>query len=115
METPAGLSGNALLLWTDTTDKYELETHELLILEDACRERALIERLQGDIDALDDLMTLGSMGQSVINETVKEVRQHRAKYESCIKALKLPSEDAPAGNRSTQARDAAKARWRRPA
>ena len=115
MDTPEGLSGNALLLWTDTTTEYELKTHELLILEDACRERALIERMQQDINALTTLMSEGSMEQPKVHDLVKEVRQHRAKYESCIKALNLPSEDAPTGNRSTQARDAAKARWRRPA
>lgn len=111
MTTPTGLKGNALTLWKDTTARYELETHELLTLEQACREIMLIERIQRDIDKLTDLMDEGSMGQRVVSDLVKEIRQHRAKYEGSMRALNLPQEDGTS-TRSTQAREAAKARWR---
>jgi len=113
MTTPNGLEGNALRLWDDTTERYDLETHELLTLEQACREIMLIERIQRDIDALAKLMDEGSMGQRVVSDLVKEVRQHRAKYEGSIRALNLPADDGVPNPRSVQAREAAKARWRR--
>ena len=113
MDTPTGLTGNALKLWTDTTAKFELETHELVILEQACRELKLIDQLQENIDALDgDVMTVGSRGQEVINEQVSEIRQHRAKFEQSIRALQLPADDSGEKPRAVQARAAAEARWR---
>ena len=110
MTTPEGLSPSAVRLWEDTTAAYDLETHELLTLEQACRELTLIDRMDSDIAALDDLVDEGSMGQRVVSELVKEVRQHRAEFSRQIKALGLPA-DGAAGARSDAARAAANARW----
>jgi hypothetical protein len=54
----------------------------------------------------------GSMGQSVINPIVPELRQHRATLAALLKHLKLPDElvERP-DSRAVAARRAAQARW----
>lgn len=111
--TPAGLTGNAESLWRDVVDAYELRADELRVLEAACREQALIDRLEAElVDA--EMVVHGSQGQPVANPMVSEVRQHRMALRSLLGQLKLPDEDGRASeNRSAQAREAANARWRR--
>jgi hypothetical protein len=61
----------------------------------------------------------GSQGQQVINPLISEVRQHRNCVASLLKWLKLPDVDtagkpiAGGNTRSTQARQAANARWQK--
>lgn len=111
--TPDGLTGNAEALWRDVVDVYELRADELRVLEAACREQALIDRLE--LELVDAKMVVhGSQGQPVANPMVSEVRQHRMALKGLLGQLKLPDEDGEAGkDRSAQARDAANARWRR--
>lgn len=111
--TPVGLGVNGRRVWTATTRDYELGEHELAILESACRELDIVDRLE---KALKDakLIVNGSMGQPTANPLLGEVRQHRTTYTSLIKSLKLPESDeaTPAQKaRSTSARAAAAARW----
>lgn len=109
---PTKLSTKARRLWTETLEVYDLAAHELLILENACREFTLIERMERDIQALKSLMDKGSMGQRVAHDLVKEIRQHRAEFSRLIRALELPTEEPVAASRSVSARAAAEKRWR---
>lgn len=110
---PAGLGLHAEALWKRITKLYELRPDELRILEDACREADLIDRLEKELtDA--DLVVHGSQGQPVANPLVSEIRQHRTALRSMLAGLKLPDEDGRAQlDRSTKARAAANERWRR--
>ena len=112
--TPKGLQAKGRRFWRDITSRYELRVDELRLLEDACREIDLIERLE---DALIDapLVAKGSMGQPVASPLVQEVRQHRSVLSSLLIKLKLPDEEGkPAtGELVTNARAAAMARWGR--
>lgn len=114
---PQKLGPKARRIWRAITTTYQLRADELRVLEDACREVDLIERLE---DALRDaaLVVHGSQGQPVANPLVQELRQHRGVLSRLLITLKLPdSEDgraaAAAGERSSSARNAANARWRR--
>src|SRR5690606_5966339 len=111
--TPQRLGRKARRLWRDVTSVYDLRPDELRVLEDACREVDLIERLEEELrDA--QLVVRGSMGQPVANPLVQEIRQHRAVLRGLLGSLKLPDEDdRQALARSTSARAAAQARWRR--
>jgi hypothetical protein len=100
-------------MWREITETYDLRADELRVLEDACREVDLIERLE---EAMKDapLTSSGSMGQLVAHPLVQELRQHRSTLKALLGSLKLP--DDPGGkaeSRSASARDAANARWRR--
>lgn len=113
---PAGLKAKqAETLWREVTGTYELRADELRILEDACREVDLVERLEVELSKA-ELVVKGSMGQPVANPLVQEIRQHRQVVKGLLAALKLPDEDGSvSGSRSSQARAAAQARWRRTA
>jgi phage terminase small subunit len=110
---PAKLGAKAKRLWRDVADEYELRADELRVLEDICREVDLIEKLQKELDKpATQLIVRGSMGQPVANPLVQELRQHRSVVARLLAGLKLPDEEA-AAERSTSAREAANARWRR--
>lgn len=109
---PKNLGAAGLALWQKVTGQWTLRPDELRVLEDACREASLVDRIETELTN-DDLMITGSQGQSVINPLVSEVRQHRGTLSALLRQLKLPDVDAPAEgeSRSSQARDAAKSRW----
>jgi hypothetical protein len=112
---PTKLGKNSRKLWNETTEKYDLRPDELRVLEDACRQMDLVDRLE---DALvgASLIVEGSQRQPVANPLVTEIRQHRATLQRLLGALKLPDEDGRATkSRSESAREAANARWRRSA
>ena len=112
---PAKLSAKARRLWSSVTEKYDLRADELRVLEDACREVDLVERLEKAL-ADGDLIVRGSQGQPVANPLVTEIRQHRGQLQRLLGSLKLPDEDGRAAeSRSSSARAAANARWRRSA
>ena len=113
---PAGLKRSATL-WDNVTGTYTLRPDELRVLEDACREADLIDRLQADI-AKAPLTVPGSMGQKVPHPSLQEIRQHRATLARMLKQLGLPDAPSePAGGRegstSDRARRTAHARWSR--
>jgi hypothetical protein len=111
---PAGLGKSAGKFWADTTKVYDLSAHEALILESACRELDIIDRLEEALNGA-DLVVRGSMGQDVAHPLLAEVRQHRSSFTALVKALKLPDaeDEAPMSPRSMQAQAAANARWSR--
>jgi hypothetical protein len=76
---PRGLGEEGKAFWKATTRDYELDGLELRLLEDACREADLIDGLCEAIDSSRFRLTSrGSMGQTVANPLLGEVRQHRA-------------------------------------
>jgi len=107
---PRGLDAGGRALWRDITATYDLRADELRVLEAACREADLIAQLQDAMPG-EDLIVTGSQGQPVINPLVPELRQHRTTQAALLRQLKLPDESNSAEARSTQAREAANARW----
>jgi hypothetical protein len=98
---------------SDILDRYELSVTEMRILEEACREIDIIERMQEELDGDASLVSRGSMGQPVAHPLAQEIRQHRSTLDRLIKSLNLPEEDpaVSAGARSESARDRARKRW----
>ncbi|WP_221888624.1 hypothetical protein [Streptomyces sp. WAC05950] len=112
-DPPEGLGLRAARLWEDIVDGQELRTDELRILEDACREVDLIERMHAELQGA-PLVVKGSMGQDVANPLVQELRQHRALVARLLASLKLREDDQEERDalaRQDQARRAAGARW----
>ena len=113
LSRPAKLGVEARKVWDEISGTYALRPDELRILEDACRQVDLVERLEKALDGA-DLIVKGSQGQPVANPLVAEIRQHRQVVKALLGSLKLPDEDGRAAeSRSASARDAANARWRR--
>lgn len=112
-KAPANLGARARRMWRDVVGPYQLRPDELLILERACRELDVVERIEGEL-AGDSLTARGSMGQPVAHPLVGELRQHTNTLRSLLASLNLPDEDGRAGeSRSSSARAAANSRWRR--
>jgi hypothetical protein len=110
-KAPAKLGAKARRLWSEVAGSYELRGDEFVVLEDACREVDLIDRLEAEL-ASGSLMVTGSQGQPVVNPIVAEIRQHRGVLSRLLSSLKLT--DSPSeGERSASARATAEARWKR--
>lgn len=108
---PQGMNEPGRGLWKDITGKYGLRADELRVLEAACREADLIDRIESMMPD-EELIVSGSQGQPVINPLVPELRQHRTTLAGLLRQLKLPDDAAgDAEARSTAARAAANARW----
>jgi hypothetical protein len=113
-EPPVELGRRGAELWQAVLTEHELRTDELRVLEDACREVDLIERMHAELQT-SPLVVKGSMGQDVANPLVQELRQHRALVARLLGALKLSDEDGEerdAQFRTDRARKAALSRWR---
>lgn len=111
---PEHLSPQAITLWRSIVNVYDLRPDELRVLEDACREAQLIDRIDDEL-RMAPLVVRGSMGQPTASPLLTEIRQHRSTLAGLLKRLNLPDEvgsDSPA-ERSVKARAAANARWRR--
>jgi hypothetical protein len=115
-ETPKNLGSKGRALWKKLTDLVDFEPHELSLLEDVCRQEDLIERLDKELRS-SDLMIVGSQGQAVINPIVQEIRQHRTVKAGLMAKIAIPDSDEAAAvkssDRSSKARAAAEARWKR--
>lgn len=109
-QQPTNLGARGKAFWTEIASKFSLRADERRILEDACREMDLIERMDRELRSA-ELTIDGSRGQGVVNDLVKEIRQHRALLARLLAALKLPDELAQGESRSSSARDAAISRW----
>lgn len=111
-KAPAHLAAKGRRFWSEVTQGFELRVDERRLLEDACREIDLIERLEDELRT-GELLVEGSMGQSVASPLIQELRAHRAVLARLLGALKLPEEPNSAGERSASARQAAMSRWSR--
>lgn len=107
---PNGLGKRGLQLWKSIASDFDLRADEARVLEDACREADIIEKLE---DAMVDapLTVTGSMGQLVAHPLIQELRQHRGVLQRLLVSLKLPDDGAKAGDTTSSARKAAEARW----
>lgn len=112
IKPPTGLGRKSKKLWNDLTSVYDFRADEVRILEDACREVDLIERLETELKTA-DLVVTGSQGQPVASPLVQEVRQHRMTLKQLFASLKLPDDEASSGSASEAAKGLASARWHR--
>lgn len=112
---PKGLGLEARRLWQGTLKDFDLGPAELRLLEEACREVDLIERIEAELTGA-ALVVTGSRHQPVANPLVQEVRQHRQTVRALLGALRLPDGEPDSWDglsSSDRARKAALARWRK--
>jgi hypothetical protein len=105
-----GVAGSGL--WRGVVAVYELRSDELEVLDQACRVRDTLDRLdQALVDA--PLTMLGSAGQVREHPLLSEARQQRAAFARLLGQLALPDTEGPsvAQSRSAWGRHMARARW----
>jgi hypothetical protein len=93
---PRGLNPAGRRLWDSVTGDFELQSHELLLLEQAARTADLIAQLQTRIDADGPVLLTGRN-----HPAVAEIRQQRITLARLLVALQVPAgdEDAKSGQR----------------
>lgn len=109
---PAGLGTRAQELWISVTSTYRLRPDELVLLEEACREVDLIERIDARL-RLGTITARGAWGAVAAHPLLAEIRQHRGVLARLLASLKLAdvANQRPADSPSTKARRAANTRW----
>lgn len=85
MGDPKGLGPAGRALWRAVTGDYELEQHELVLLEQACRTADMVAALAAAVD--DGPLTTG---EGRIRPEVVEARQQRIVLARLLAALRVP-------------------------
>ena len=117
---PRGLEREGRALWRAMHREFSFdqEPGTLAILEQACRTRDEIDRLETAMEG-QPYTVLGAAKQPVVNPLVSEARFQRALLAQLISRLGLPDNtpddqiDELAERRSAAGRMGAKARWKR--
>ena len=114
---PAHLAETGKALWDEVVSKYDLRVDELRVLASACLAADMeAEFVKAWTDLGRPYMSKGSMGQEVEHPLIGSIDKQAKSKAAHLARLKLP-EDANAGDstgeRSSQARAAANARWSR--
>lgn len=91
---PAGLHRRGKALWAQLHTDFDFsgEPHRLVLVEDACREADLVDRLQRAVDN-NDLRVKGSNQQPVSAPEISEIRLHRKVLADLLRALSLPDSE----------------------
>lgn len=108
---PTGLGAKARKFWVAAVSEFDFRIDELRVLEDACREMDLIDRMEKEQRGR-PLIARGSQGQEVAAPLVQELRQHRTSLARLLSQLQIPDDDGGA-SRSAAARELVMARWQR--
>jgi phage terminase small subunit len=117
---PAKLGTHGRKLWRTLHERFDFERRELVILEQACRQRDTIADLEAVVEDL-GITVKGSTGQTRLNPAVTELRLARGAFTRLLGELELPPEEEqvpgvpdPGRNaRSRKAAAAANRRWSR--
>lgn len=116
-QAPRGLEKAGKALWRDTWAVFDLrdEPHKLAVLEQACRTRDELTRLEAAMTE-QPYMVMGSKQQPVVNPLVPEARFQRKTLAELLTRLGLPDNSDPEDpheRRRAAGRTAALARWNR--
>jgi hypothetical protein len=111
---PTGLRAPGKRLWASVVGPYLLTAGELAVLEQACRAADLCDRLDRDVRALPELISVGYQGQPRPHPLLAALRAERLLLERLIGGLNLPDDNSERGlsPQSRHAQHAARARWR---
>lgn len=89
---PRGLKSAGRTLWRELHEQFDFsaDPHRSALVEDVCRTKDVIVRLQAVVDEAGDFRVRGSQGQPVGMPELAELRQYRALLASLLRALALP-------------------------
>jgi len=110
--TPSNLGPRGAAFWRSVMDAYELSDTETPLLLEACRTLDTLDAL--DVAVREHgAMTVGSMGQPVVNPALTEARGQRLALHRLLSALALPDDEGNAIPTGAQLRGIASAtkRW----
>lgn len=93
---PSGLKKNGKRLWRSVSAMVTLDTHEELILLQACRTTDCLDDLADEV-AKSDIMVINQRGDRVTHPAIIESRQQSQNLARLVASLRLPSgiQDGP--------------------
>lgn len=115
-KAPSTLAETGKALWDEVVKTYDLRVDELRVLASACLAADMeAEFVKAWADLGRPYMSKGSMGQEVEHPLIGSIDKQAKSKAALLRQLKLPEDGnaADAGERSSQARAAANARWSR--
>lgn len=89
---PAGLLTAGRSLWKSVVDEYELDTHESLLLLQACRTADRLDSMAAEL-ATAKLTLVNFRGDEVAHPLLTESRQQSLTLSRLLASLRLPSGD----------------------
>jgi len=89
-EPPAGLCAGGLALWASLTGSFDLASHELVILKEACRTVDLLDVMQLSIDRDGPVLPWGAGTRA--NPAAVEARQSRITLARLFASLGIPAD-----------------------
>ena len=99
--------------WRDITAGFQLAgPHEEALLEMACRELDIIDRLDDELAGAELVINTPAHGE-VANRLLGEVQQHRGAFRLLVRDLKLPADPGQATGNGSVIRLAGQDRQRR--
>ena len=100
---PKRLGAAGRRFWRDITTDFQLTgPHEEAILEQACRELDIIDRLDDALIDADIEISTPAHGR-VVNRLFAEAQQHRGAFRLLLRDLKLPTDPEQSGAAGTVA------------
>ena len=102
-KVPAGLLTAGKSLWKSVTDEYELDTHESLLLIQACRTADRLDSMAAEL-ATSPLTLTNFRGDEVAHPLLTESRQQSLTLSRLLASLRLPSGDEARPQRRGAAR-----------
>jgi hypothetical protein len=89
-EPPAGLGAGGSALWASLTEGFDLASHELVMLKEACRTVDLLDVLQLSIDLDGPVLPWGKGTRA--NPAAVEARQSRIALARLFASLGIPAD-----------------------
>jgi len=104
---PAGLAATGRRLWRSVLDEYDLDTHEELLLREACRCADRLDALAEIAGASTAVVTNGK-GDQAPHPAIVESRQQAIVLSRLLASMRLPSGEADGALARPQRRGAAR-------
>jgi hypothetical protein len=88
MDEPEGLKAHGGRLWRSIVVEFDLDQHELILLEQCCRSADLVAALAAEVDRFGPLTDAGKVRPATV-----ELRQQRIVLARLLAALRVPLAD----------------------
>lgn len=98
-EPPSGAGPRAAALWADVVGAWELDEHELILLDEAVRTVDMLDRL-ADIVAAEGEMVATVAGGTKMHPALVESRQLRIVLARLLAAVRIPDESSGTDGRA---------------
>lgn len=106
-KAPQGLSTSGKRLWKSILVEYDLETHEELLLKEACRAADRLDKLAIEANS-SPTTVINSKGDQIAHPALSEARQQALVLSRLLASLRLPTGEEASSTARPQRRGASR-------